>query len=216
MSLPVLFTAPFTSGNAVLIALLEAGIPHEARYVNLRAQEHKQPAFLAINPKGQVPALQLPDGRVLTEHPALMAWAAAEAPDAGLMPTDPAGMAEALQWATWGGWVLATAIGPAYAPARFAEPSTPETEAAIRARGLAKLAEAVALIERTLADGREWLLGGPRRSIADIAANMVSGAATAFKLDMAPWPRVGALAARFAELPGVQEARARDRAAASA
>jgi glutathione S-transferase len=215
MSLPVLFTAPFTSGNAVLIALLEAGIPHEARYVNLRAGEHKRPEFLAINPKGQVPALRLPDGRVLTEHPALMAWTAAAAPESGLMPADPAGMAEALQWATWGGWVLATAIGPAYAPARFADPATPETEAAIRARAMAKLAEAVALIETTLSDGREWLLGGPRRSIADIAANMVSGAATAFKLDMAPWPRVGALAERFSALPGVKEARARDRAAAA-
>ncbi|MFN6955083.1 MAG: glutathione S-transferase family protein [Acetobacteraceae bacterium] len=212
MSLPVLFTAPFTSGNAVLIALLEAGIPHEARYVNLRAQEHKQPAFLALNPKGQVPALQLPDGRVLTEHPALMAWAAAEAPEAGLMPADPAGMAEALQWATWGGWVLATAIGPAYAPARYAEPSTPETEAAIRARALAKLAAALDLAEAAL-EGRDWMLGGPRRSIADISVQMVAGAGRMFGLSFDGLPRLSAHGERFGALPGVQAARASDKAA---
>ena len=216
MTLPILHTTPFTSGNAVLIALEEAGVPQEVRYVNLRAGEHKQPGFLAVNPKGQVPALVLPDGRVLTEHPALMFWVAQTAPEAGLMPADAAGAAKAMEWACWGGWVLATAIGPCYAPGRFADPTTEATEAAIRARGMAKLRDAVALIEATLADGRAWLLGGERRTIADIAANLVSGSAVAFKLELAPFPRVAAHAARFAELPGVQRARARDRAAAGA
>jgi glutathione S-transferase len=213
MSKPVLFTAPFTSGNAVLIALEEAGIPHEVRYVNLRAGEHKQPAFLALNPKGQVPALQLPDGRVLTEHPALMAWAAASAPESGLMPTDPAGMAEALQWASWGGWMLGTAIGPAYAPGRFADPSSPETEAAIRARALQKLAAGLDLVEAAL-EGRDWMLGGPRRSIADIAVQMVAGAGRMFGLSFDGLPRLAAHGERFAALPGVQAARASDKAAA--
>ncbi|MCX7685087.1 MAG: glutathione S-transferase family protein [Acetobacteraceae bacterium] len=213
MSGPVLYTAPFTSGNAVLIALLEAGIPHETRYVNLRAGEHKRPEFLAINPKGQVPALQLPDGRVLTEHPALMAWAAAAAPDSGLMPADPAGMAEALQWASWGGWVLGTAIGPAYAPARYAEPSSPETEAAIRARALAKLAAALDLAEAAL-EGRDWVLGGARRSIADISVQMVAGAGRMFGLPFDRLPRLSAHGERFGALPGVQAARESDKAAA--
>lgn len=213
MSNAVLFTAPFTSGNAVLIALLEAGIPHEVRYVNMRAGEHKQSAFLALNPKGQVPALQLPGGRTLTEHPALMAWAAAAAPESALMPTDPAGMAEALQWATWGGWVLGTAIGPAYAPGRFAEPTSPETEAAIRARALQKLAAAMDLAEAAL-DGRDWMLGGPRRSIADISVQMVAGAGRLFGLPFDRLPRLSAHGERFAALPGVQAARASDKAAA--
>jgi glutathione S-transferase len=213
MSGAVLFTAPFTSGNAVLIALLEAGIPHEVRYVNLRAGDHKQPAFLALNPKGQVPALRLPDGRMLTEHPALMAWAAAAAPDSGLMPADPAGMAEALQWATWGGWVLGTAIGPAYAPARYAEPTSPEAEAAIRARAMQKLAAALDLAEAAL-DGRDWMLGGARRSLADISVQMVAGAGRAFGLSFDRLPRLSAHGERFSALPGVQAARASDKAAA--
>lgn len=212
MSGAVLFTAPFTSGNAVLIALLEAGIPHKVRYVNMRAGEHKQPAFLAINPKGQVPALQLPDGRMLSEHPALMAWAAATAPESALMPADPAGMAEALQWVTWGGWMLGTAIGPAYAPGRFAEPSSPETEAAIRARALAKLAAAMDLAESAL-EGRDWMLGGARRSIADISVQMVAGAGRMFGLPFERLPRLAAHGERFAALPGVQAARASDKAA---
>jgi len=213
MSLPVLFTTPFTSGNAVLIALLEAGIAHEVRYVNLRAGEQRQPAFLAVNPKGQVPALRLPDGRVLTEHPALMAWAAASAPGSGLMPTDPAGMAEALQWAAWGGWVLGTAISPAYGAARYAEPSTPETEAAIRTRALAKLAAALALADAAL-DGRDWMLGGARRTIADISVAMVAGAGRMFGLPFEALPRLTAHAERFGALPGVLAARAQDKAAA--
>lgn len=215
MSLPVLYTAPHTSGHAVLIALLEAGIPHELRYLNLRAGEHKAPEFLALNPKGQVPALRLPEGRVLTEHPALMAWAAATAPAAGLMPPDPAGMAEALQWACWGEWVLATAIGPAYAPARYADPAAEPTLAAIRARALQKLADALALAEAALA-GREWILGGPRRSIADISVQMVAGAGRLFGLSFAGLPNLLAHGDRFAALPGVAAARARDQAAAAA
>ena len=212
MSGAVLFTAPFTSGNAVLVALLEAGIPHEVRYVNLRAGEHKQPDFLAVNPKGQVPALRLPDGRVLSEHPALMAWAAAAAPEAGLMPADPAGMAEALQWATWGGWMLGTAIGPAYAPGRFADPTSPETEAAIRARALAKMAAGLALAEAAL-DGRDWMLGGARRTIADISVGMVTGAGRMFGLPFDALPRLSAHAERYGALPGVVAARAQDKAA---
>jgi glutathione S-transferase len=214
MTLPILHSCPFTSGVTVSIALEEAGIAHETRYVNLRAGEHRQPAFLAMNPKGQVPALVLPDGRVLTEHPALMAWAAMSAPASGLLPADPGGAAEAMQWAAWGAWMLATGIGPAFAPGRFAEPATPEAEAAIRARGMAKLHDAMALAEAAL-EGRDWLVGGGR-TIADISLSMVAGAAMRFGVPAAEFPRVVAHGERFGALPGVQRARARDKAAAGA
>src|SRR5690348_18082272 len=43
-------------------------------------------AFLKVNPKGYVPALQLDDGEVLTEGPAIVQYVADQKPDSGLMP----------------------------------------------------------------------------------------------------------------------------------
>jgi glutathione S-transferase len=57
---------------------------------NLPAGEHRQPAYLAINPKGTIPPLQLDDGRVLTSFAAIALWLARQYPRARLLPDDPA------------------------------------------------------------------------------------------------------------------------------
>jgi len=76
-----LFFAPGFSSLADHIALLEAGLPFEIAQVDI---ESKQLAgggdYLAVNPKGQVPALMFDDGKVLTENVAILAWVADRAP----------------------------------------------------------------------------------------------------------------------------------------
>lgn len=82
-----LFYAPGTCALAVLIALEDAGAPYEAVRLNFREAEQTKPAYLAINPKGRVPALVTEKG-VLTENLAILAYIAQAFPQAGLAPLD--------------------------------------------------------------------------------------------------------------------------------
>ena len=61
-----LYFAPGSSSMAPHIALREIGVSFESRPLSFHRKEHRNPAFLAINPEGKVPALTI-DGRPLTE-----------------------------------------------------------------------------------------------------------------------------------------------------
>lgn len=87
MSDLTLFFAPGSCAVAVQIALLETGAPFTARQLNLAAGEQRSPEYLAINPKGRVPALITEQG-TLTETPALLLYVAQRFPDAKLAPLD--------------------------------------------------------------------------------------------------------------------------------
>ncbi|WP_438405214.1 glutathione S-transferase, partial [Aeromonas hydrophila] len=87
MSDLTLYFAPGTCAMAVRMALLEANAPFQPRLVNLAAGEQRDPAYLAINPKGRVPALVTEQG-TLTETPALLLYVAQRFPAAKLAPLD--------------------------------------------------------------------------------------------------------------------------------
>ena len=70
------------------IALEEAGADYQAVGINMGGGEQMSPAFLALNPKGRIPALVTDQG-VLTETPAILAWVAQTYPQANLAPSDP-------------------------------------------------------------------------------------------------------------------------------
>jgi len=76
------------------IALEEAGADYVAVRTNVRQQTNLTPAYLALNPKGRVPAL-VTDRGVLTETVAILAWVAQAFPEAELAPTDPWDFAQA-------------------------------------------------------------------------------------------------------------------------
>jgi glutathione S-transferase len=76
-----LFFAPGFSSLADHIALGEAGLAFELAGVDLESKQLQDGGrYLAINPKGQVPALKFDDGEVLTENVAILAWIADRAP----------------------------------------------------------------------------------------------------------------------------------------
>jgi glutathione S-transferase len=81
-----LFYANGTISIAPAIALLEAGIAHDLIRLDFADAAQTKPDYLAINPKGRVPALVLDGGGVLTETGALLEYIAARAPDAALVP----------------------------------------------------------------------------------------------------------------------------------
>ena len=69
------------------IVLLEAGLPHTMVKIDSKTKKIEGGAdYLAINSKGAVPALQLDDGRVLTEGPAVVQYLADLKPESGLAP----------------------------------------------------------------------------------------------------------------------------------
>lgn len=83
-----LFYAKGTISIAVAIGLEEAGLSYEATRVDFSTAEQTKPDYLAINPKGRVPALITDKGTVLTETGALLDYIATCAPNAALIPTD--------------------------------------------------------------------------------------------------------------------------------
>lgn len=83
-----LFYAKSTISIAVAIGLEEAGLAYDTVRIDFGAAEQTKPDYLAINPKGRVPALVTDAGTVLTETGALLDYIAACAPDANLIPTD--------------------------------------------------------------------------------------------------------------------------------
>ena len=89
-----LYYAPGTCALATHIALEEAGAPYEAVLVDFRSQSQRSPEYLAVNPKGRVPAL-VTDSGTLTETPALLCFVAQRFPEAELAPlADPFALAQ--------------------------------------------------------------------------------------------------------------------------
>ncbi|WEZ84070.1 glutathione S-transferase [Rhizobium sp. 32-5/1] len=81
------FYAPGTCSLASHIVLEEVGATYEARRVDFSVQQQTSPEFLALNPKGRVPALATDRG-VISETPAILAFLAQSFPAAGLAPLD--------------------------------------------------------------------------------------------------------------------------------
>jgi len=82
-----LYYSPGSCSLATHIALIDAGADFEARRVDFAESGQRKPSYLAINPKGRVPALVTEDG-TLTETPALLAYVAQRFPAAKLAPLD--------------------------------------------------------------------------------------------------------------------------------
>jgi len=82
-----LYYSPGSCALASHIALADAGSDYEAIRIDFASGEQAKPEFLAINPKGRVPALITEDG-TLTETPAVLAYIAQRFRDANLAPLD--------------------------------------------------------------------------------------------------------------------------------
>jgi len=82
-----LFYAPGSCALASHIALEEAGAQYDAHRMDLKGGDQRKPDYLAVNPKGRVPAL-VTDRGVLTENPAILAFIAQSFPKAKLAPLD--------------------------------------------------------------------------------------------------------------------------------
>lgn len=92
----------------VRITLNLKGVAHERREVHLVQGAQRSDAHLARNPQGFVPALDIGDGRILTQSLAIIEWLDATYPEPRLIPTDPIARADAMAQAL----VIAADIHP--------------------------------------------------------------------------------------------------------
>jgi glutathione S-transferase len=199
MAQPVLWSSAGTTGTITRLVLAEAGIAHAVRLLSLREGEHRRAEFLALNPKGQVPALVLEDGAVLTENLAIALWAGRVAPGSGVVPADALGAARTMEWLSWGICTIVSAWQPAFLPGRFTDGGE-AAEAAVAAKARTRAAESLALPEQALA-GRETLLGGAPTA-ADLMLLFMTIMAGRFGL-LGERPNLGAHRARLAARPAV-------------
>lgn len=87
------------SGNSykvrVLCSLLN--VPHERIYVDVKSREHKREPFININPRGQVPVMEI-EGKTFWDSTAHLVYIARKFGGEAWLPTDPLAMAEVAQW----------------------------------------------------------------------------------------------------------------------
>ncbi|KAB2895604.1 MAG: glutathione S-transferase family protein [Burkholderiaceae bacterium] len=205
MSQLTLYYAPGTCAQAVRIALHEANAPHEAVRLDFASGEQRSPAYLAINPKGRVPALVTEQG-VLSETPALLMYVAQRFPEARLAPTDAFALAHMQEFHSY----LASTVHVAHAhrprASRWAD--EPEAQAAMQRKVPANMTECFGVIEQHYlghAGQGPWVLG-ERYSVADGYLFTVAGWLRSDGVDMAQFPKVHAHFQRVATRPAVQQA----------
>lgn len=190
----------YSSGACSLsphIVAQEAGIDLRLQKVDLKTKTLvTEGDFLAVNPKGYVPALELDDGQILTEGPAIVQYLADLKPQKGLAPA--AGTMGRYRLQEWLGYINSE-LHKTYTPL-----FKPDTPAETRAERQAYLNKRYALVEKQLT-GRSYLLG-ETFTAADAYLFTVTNWAGAVKLDLSPFPNLRAFQARVAARPAVQAA----------
>jgi len=191
-----LYYSPGACSLAPHIVAREAGIPLELVRVDVKTKKTAGGEdFLAVNPKGYVPALRLDDGSILTEGPVVSQYLADRKPEARLLPD--AGTLDRYRVQEMMGYINSE-IHKSYSP--LFGPMADDA----RAEKVAYLRKRYALVERQLA-GREWLVG-ESFTPADAYLFVVTQWAGYLKIDLAEFPNLLAFQKRVKARPAVQEA----------
>ena len=174
-----------TSGNCYKLQLLLDQLGRDSRWVDVNSAhgETRTDAFLARNPNGKVPLLELEDGRRLAESNAILCYLAEGTP---LFPSDSWLRAQALQWLFFEQY----SHEPFIAVARFICLFLPENHPrqaelpSLHQRG----AQALAVMEQHLG-GHEWF-AGDNYGVADIALYAYTHCAGEGGFDLSMFPNL--------------------------
>jgi maleylpyruvate isomerase len=186
-----------TASYRVRIALNLKGIAYEQAAHDLRLGEQRDPGYRAIAPQGLVPALET-DGLVVTQSLAILEWLEERFPEPALLPADPDGRAVVRSMAA----LIACDIHPLnnlrvlQALRSQLSADEPQVEAWIGRW----IGEGFAALEELLARHGGAFAYGDAPSLADCCLVPQVYSAERFKVDLAPYPRIRAAAARAGEL----------------
>jgi glutathione S-transferase len=193
-----LYYSPGACSLSPHIVLIETGLSFSTEKVDLKTKKTEKGAdFLQINSKGAVPALQLDDGRVLTEGAVIVQYLADQKPESGLAPR--AGSFERYQLAELLNYIAADVhkgFSPLFNPAITAD-----------AKGAA---------HANLQKKFDWLSGhlgtkpylmGDTFTVADAYLFTVLSWSPRLGIDLSKWPTLAAYVARVGQRPNVRAAR---------
>lgn len=196
-----LYYSPGACSLSPHIALLEAGLPHDLVKVDLRAKKLENgDDYLKVNPKGQVPALALDSGELITEGPVIVQMIADQAAGKNLAPAH--GSSERYKLLEWLNFITAELhknFGPMFSPVL-----ADEAKAFFKDRVMAKFK----YIDSQMA-GRDYLMGS-HFTVADGYLFTMLSWAERMKFDLSAMPNLLAYKARVAARPKVQEALTRE------
>ena len=190
------------NGYKVRLALAQLGMGYDWEECDILRGATRTPEFLARNPNGRIPTLELDDGTFLAESNAIIWYLAEGSP---LLPPDRLGRAQALQWMFFEQYSHEPYVAtprfivkhlPADSPRRAELPDRLE-------RGRA----ALAVMERHL--GAHRFFAADRYSVADIALFAYTHVADEGGHDLSPYPQLRAWLERVANQPGYRPLMAR-------
>jgi len=190
---------PGACSMAVHIILNELGIPFELDKTDTDAGKTEAGEdFRKISPNGYVPALVTDGGEIITENPAVLQYLADQMPDAKLAPPngtlERTRLQEALNFVT-------TELHSSFRP--FFSVTVLDADAKEHAE--AEVGRRVAHIERSLADGRAYLLGDTF-TVVDAYAFVALNWAGFVEVSLDAWPKTKTYVARVAARPAAIKA----------
>jgi glutathione S-transferase len=192
-----LYYYPGACSLAPHIVAREAGIALTLEKVDLANRTTETGAnYLAVNPKGYVPALGLQDNSVLTEASAIIQYLADSQSKADLAPAH--GSMERYRLLEWLGFI-STEIHKGFGP--LWNPATPD---AVKAAAKERLASRFAYLDEKL--GSQPFLMGDTFTIADAYLFTVVNWTNFHGIDISSFPNLQAFQARIAARPAVQQA----------
>ena len=195
-----LFYAPDTCALAVHIALEDAGAVYETVKVDFKVNAQRQPDYLAINPKGRVPALATDRG-ILTENPAILAFVAQSFPKANLAPLDDPFAFGKVQ--AFNSYLCATVhVAHAHGPRGYRWADDAAALASMRRKVPQSVGDCFTLIENEMFAG-PWVMGA-NYTICDPYLFTLAGWLEGDGVDPRQFPKVNDHLKRMADRPAVQ------------
>lgn len=186
------------SGNCLKVKWVaeRLRVPFEWIETNTFTGETRTPAFLKLNPAGQVPVVTWPDGRVLSQSNAIIAHLA-EGSD--LIPRDAFARAKMLEWMFWEQYSHEPCIAVRIARLHYLKQKEEELDPSLKKRGEAALAR----MEQALAQSP--YLVGDALTLADVALVAYTRNAPKGGFDLAPYPSLRAWIARVEGGLGIEK-----------
>jgi glutathione S-transferase len=192
-----LYFAPHACSLAVNIVAHELRIPLSLEPVDLRAKRLRDGSdYISVNPKGQVPTLELADGQHLTEGAVIMQYLADLRPECGMLAS--AGSLARYRTLEWLNFVSAE-LHKGFTP--LFRRNTPD---AYRQIARETLAARLQWLDNQLAD--QAFLAGPTFSIADAYCYTVLTWTKLHDIEVSSWPRLVNYIERVASRPCVKAA----------
>lgn len=197
-----LYFAPGTIALASHIALAEAGADYEAIALDFGQNEQRGEAYLAINPKGRVPAL-ITDRGILTETPAILTFVAQSFPAARLAPLDDLfAFAELQSFLAYIASTVHVATAHYRRGSRWADQES--SLADMREKVPQNTRDCCRLIEAEYLDG-PWVMGADY-TIADPYLFTITGWLSRFGIELTEFPKIAAHWQAMQARPAVRRA----------